>query len=359
MSIVLEPAYFYRDDPETDFAWRITQPADADALFLFNDNVGAYDQFHAGDRSGGCAAGGGNATIRPYQCATPPRAAGMPTGPGWDTLTDAVRATIDAAAAYAAGVARAQGYRRLIYSATPGDPGRIGTSIFHVGDDVRRYAVTALARALGTSVPHAAAAAAGGAVPTPQPQPVTVGGHAYTLVAFYYPGSDTPWDTVYQAPFLGNFWVAPVTLTVGGVTATFHCAEAAFQSTKWWHDATVRKAFEACPDGSAAFHYKKTLTGADPSYAGLGRDGAMDAVLAAKFTDPALAAGLLATGAAYLLEHNAKAGLDHHWSDDHDGTGENALGLALMARRSALGGAGVPVGASDVGAFTAQVKTST
>ena len=35
-------------------------------------------------------------------------------------------------------------YQRIIYSAAQSDPGMIGTSIFHVDDDVRRYCVTVL-----------------------------------------------------------------------------------------------------------------------------------------------------------------------------------------------------------------------
>jgi hypothetical protein len=74
------------DDRATDYA---------DALFVFNDNE---EQFRAhrqdpGDPRG-CARGGGNAAIRPYQCAEQVRAAGIPTGvdrAGYPQLTDSVR----------------------------------------------------------------------------------------------------------------------------------------------------------------------------------------------------------------------------------------------------------------------------
>ena len=178
---------------------------------------------------------------------------------------------------------------------------------------------------------------------TPTPTTATYNGQRYNLIAFYYPGRDTAWDKVYRSPFCGNFWQHPLTLTIDGVSGTFQTSEAAFQATKWWSDDTIRKGFEATRTGGEAFHYKKNLTvGADYGYAGLGRDGAMAAVLEAKFTDPALAKLLLATGDAYLLEHNKRSGLDDYWSDDANGFGENMLGQSLMARREALGGKGAP-----------------
>lgn len=209
-------------------------------------------------------------------------------------------------------------------------------------------------------------------LPTPKPKSVTINGQPYTLVAFYYPGSYTPWDTTYQAPFLGNFWVSPVTITASQHTETFKVSEAAFQATKWW-DAMdnqgnpIRPQFAACATGDAAFRLRQRLAGdpkhgivaqgpsADLTYAGLGRDGAMAVVLASKFQDPDLKAGLLATGGAYLLEHNAVAGRDQYWSDNCDGSGSNALGLALMTLRASLGGQGAPAPAQLVSEFTKRV----
>lgn len=206
-------------------------------------------------------------------------------------------------------------------------------------------------------------------LPTPTPKSVTINAQAYTLVAFYFPGSYTPWDTAYQAPFLGNFWVSPVTITANHHAETFGVAEAAFQATKWWdavdnQGLAIRPQFAACATGDAAFRLRQRLSGdpkrgiapqgpaADMTYAGLGRDGAMVAVLASKFQDPGLKAGLLATGGAYLLEHNATTGRDQYWSDNFDGTGVNALGLALMSLRATLGGQAAPTPAQPVGAFT-------
>ena len=194
----------------------------------------------------------------------------------------------------------------------------------------------------------------------PKPKPVTVDGTATSLVAFYFPGSNTVWDDAYQAPFLGNFWLCSVTLTIGGDSATFKVAEAAFQCTKWWHDASLRNSFAHCADGDAAVSLRDTLLEKgitdDTSYAGLGQIGAMEAVLAAKFTDPALAAGLLATGDAYLLEHSASTrNHEKFWSDHHDGSGGNHLGICLMHLRQKLGGSPNPMPGVTVAKMTALV----
>lgn len=194
----------------------------------------------------------------------------------------------------------------------------------------------------------------------PTPRPVSIGGEDYELVAFYYPGHDTPWDDIYNAGFLGNFWLAEVTLTPPGLpSGTFHTAEAAFQATKWWQDANIRGQFENAPDGDAAFHIRNQAgPETNPDWAGFGRVGAMEAVLKSKFADPALAQALLATGDAYLLEHNSHVRRDRFWSDNCDGSGQNQLGLALMRLRGELNG-GVPLRNYPApGAFTALIKGS-
>ena len=70
-----------------DFAWMIRQQEYADALFVFNDNEEQF-RAHRDDPDGafGCAAGGGNAIIRPHQCKNPPQAIGDVAGAGmtWD-----------------------------------------------------------------------------------------------------------------------------------------------------------------------------------------------------------------------------------------------------------------------------------
>lgn len=134
-----------------DFAWMITQAEFDDALFVFNDNESQFRAFRR-DASGGagCSPGGGNAVIRPYRCQHPPRAAGVPTGDGggYAHLDEHATSVIDDAIALVADLLTTGRYRRVFYSADAHDPDLLGTGIFHVGDDVRRYVVTRL-RALG------------------------------------------------------------------------------------------------------------------------------------------------------------------------------------------------------------------
>jgi len=146
----LVPSTFAGRGRAGDFAWMIEQPEYADALFVFNDNEGefrAHQRHGAGARQ--CRAGGGNAVIRPYQCQDPPRAAGIPTGDhgGYPRLTDDARGAIDDALAAITTLLAAGRYQRVIYSAAD-DSGALGTGIFDVGDDVKRYIVSGL-RALG------------------------------------------------------------------------------------------------------------------------------------------------------------------------------------------------------------------
>ena len=70
---------FTRARCEGDFDWMIRQPEYAGTLFLFNDNEGDFLAHHQGGPHT-CEMGGGNAVIRPYQCQTPQRALGIPTG---------------------------------------------------------------------------------------------------------------------------------------------------------------------------------------------------------------------------------------------------------------------------------------
>lgn len=73
-----------------------------------------------------------------------------------------------------------------------------------------------------------------------------------------------------------------------------------------------------------------------------GKEQAMRHVLADKFSPRSpLAATLLATGNAFLVEHNPVKGRDTFWSDDSDGSGQNMLGRLLMEQRHVLGGTGI------------------
>src|SRR5271166_1136832 len=90
-----------------------------DVLFVFNDNEEQYILHRDMPKSfEGCRAGGGNAEIRPYQCETPPRAAGIPTGGkgvGYKALTPDVKKVVDEAISSIANIAKASGYKRIFY----------------------------------------------------------------------------------------------------------------------------------------------------------------------------------------------------------------------------------------------------
>ena len=64
-------------------------------------------------------------------------------------------------------------------------------------------------------------------------------------------------------------------------------------------------------------------------------------VIKIKFSNEEYKKVLLSTQNAYLVEHNPVKNRDSFWSDDHDGTGKNILGLLLMELRENLGGVGV------------------
>lgn len=130
-----------------DFGWMIDQPHYARAFFIFNDNETQWAAHRTRPDGGpGCDAGGGNAVIRPYQCRTPPRALGIPTGdygiaggPGYPALTGPVKTVIDDAVASIALAVAENGYREVYYSSN-GDGG-LGTSIFAPSPEVSDYII--------------------------------------------------------------------------------------------------------------------------------------------------------------------------------------------------------------------------
>ena len=130
-----------------DFGWMIRSEEYDDALFVFNDNESQFRAFRDHPHGGpGCSPGGGNAVIRPYRCQEPPRAAGIPTGGhgGYPRLDDHARAVIDEAIEVIRDLLATGHYRRVFYSASRGEPDLLGTGIFEVGNDVRRYVVEQL-----------------------------------------------------------------------------------------------------------------------------------------------------------------------------------------------------------------------
>ena len=121
-----------------DFSWMMIQEEYQNALFVFNDNEQQY-KAHRDDPASieGCMAGGGNAIIRPYQCEAKPRAAGIPTGPNYHSLTPEVKQIVDEAIAAIRDIVLKNGYNQIFYSANA--EGKLGTHIFAPGDDVKTY----------------------------------------------------------------------------------------------------------------------------------------------------------------------------------------------------------------------------
>ncbi len=125
-----------------DFGWMIQQPEFQDSLFIFNDNEEQFLEHQQNPKSAfGCAQGGGNAIIRPYQCQLIPRASGIPTGKqgkGYTQLTPATQQMINDAIQVIVNLLETGRYQRVFYSAA-NTRGELGTGIFDVGSDVKSY----------------------------------------------------------------------------------------------------------------------------------------------------------------------------------------------------------------------------
>lgn len=171
----------------------------------------------------------------------------------------------------------------------------------------------------------------------PLPFCLSMTGEQIGLLAFYFPGYDSPCDSLCEAPCFGNFYPASCRLKApcSPQVHDFTNAEAAFQALKFWHFADRFGKLS----GEDAFKLKRSYAGQeDWTYAGFGSNwNAMLAVLESKFTqNPELANRLKETGNSFLLEHNVVEGRDMIWSDNHNGDGTNWLGLQLMLLRDKL-----------------------
>ncbi|PAP77782.1 hypothetical protein [Rubrivirga marina] len=152
-ALTLTPSVYHGTRRQGDFSWMLGQDAWSRSLFVYNDNEsqsGVYlDQVDAGTvdpASSACQAGAGNGAIRPYQCLTPPRAAGVPTGPGWADLDDG-KAAIDRALAHVRTLLETGDYDEVIYSAkSASEPGVLGSGTFSPPKDVLTYIPNELKR---------------------------------------------------------------------------------------------------------------------------------------------------------------------------------------------------------------------
>ena len=129
--------------------------------------------------------------------------------------------------------------------------------------------------------------------------------------------------------FLSNFYLSPVAFE----GATYPCVENAFQAAKLL-DARRRRGFETLEPGQAKRYGRRV----GPSHR-LGARQARDhgaGLVFEKFRDFDLAAKLLGTGDASLVEGNRWG--DTFWGVDvRSGRGQNHLGRILMGVREQLG----------------------
>ena len=123
---------FDRTDKSTDFAY--LSHIEHRTLFLFNDSEECFPC--------GTLRGGGNACVRPLRAKYPPRSAGIPTGcngRGYESLTPANRAAIDAAFSIIDWLVLTGRYDRVRYCCDKANLFKLGTGIYDVGDSVIAY----------------------------------------------------------------------------------------------------------------------------------------------------------------------------------------------------------------------------
>jgi hypothetical protein len=132
-----------------DFAWMSLQPEHSRTLFIFNDNEEEFVA-HLLDPAHECRPGGGNAVIRPLQCVTSPRAAGVPTGTyvqgphhmGYSVLDEHVLGIVDRAVMRIGELLATSQYGALAFSWD--DETKLGGRIFATAQPVRDYIVDRL-----------------------------------------------------------------------------------------------------------------------------------------------------------------------------------------------------------------------
>jgi hypothetical protein len=156
IKVTVIPVVFLGKGKSGDYSWMRKQAGYERAYFVFNDNERQF-LAHQEDPNSveGCSPGGGNGAARPWQCETPPRAGGVPTGTdtngGYPALTPEVKAIIDRAVAAIKSNVNKYSFDKVIYSTclkgsspncTLDDD--LGTGIFAPSEDVRGYIVTTL-----------------------------------------------------------------------------------------------------------------------------------------------------------------------------------------------------------------------
>jgi len=159
------------------------------------------------------------------------------------------------------------------------------------------------------------------------PQPIRLNIQASpAMISFYdHTNPATQW--------LGNFFELPIHYN----GRTFRNSEAAFQAQKFIHNPALMQQFETLT-GDEAFRLARTHKTSIRSDWMQVNVREMTQILRTKASNPLIKEKLLATGPAYLIEHNPVKGRDTFWSDDNDGTGQNMLGRLWMKIRGEIGG---------------------
>lgn len=157
-----------------DFEFMIKQPEYCQTLFVFNDNEEQFlSHLLANDNPYGavqlklspmpqnpggnpCSEGGGNAAIRPYQCAPHRRAVGIPTGNyqpksphhmGYSSLDGHVRQMVSYSMLQIEAMLASGRFTALAFSYSPET--KLGGRIFKTAQTVRDFIVEELLRVAG------------------------------------------------------------------------------------------------------------------------------------------------------------------------------------------------------------------
>jgi len=166
-------------------------------------------------------------------------------------------------------------------------------------------------------------------------------GSSVQVAAFSNPCPQEVVNKICEAPFLANHWdlgrsgLQLQVPEVPHVWENFSNAQAAFIALSFWQKVGDFAGVSA----EEAEKMAGQMEGSEAStYAGYGSEwNGMFAVLRQKFKPGTeMANKLVQTGEAFLLYRQYHYGVDPVWSDNHDGSGLNCLGMQLMIIRDEL-----------------------
>ena len=134
----------------------------------------------------------------------------------------------------------------------------------------------------------------------------------------------------------GNFWRLPKKISYNGVSA--NTVETLYHAAKFSQDIAIQ--FDDLEPLQAFYLSRKFKNQIRLDWNDVKENVMLD-LLRIKFSIPMYTIVLLATGSRYLVEHNLIKGRDDYWSDNHDGSGKNRLGILLMKIREEFFGCGI------------------